>query len=201
MFRIVAVLLMCVVGTGYSAPRPKGGDKPFVYTATTVGDKWVIASDYGRGLRDDLIYEVTAVERRDGAVVVTTERRPVKGAGRFIIKSRLAESGEFLLEEGEVRYDPPVRVLPLPIKEKDTWKYEKPGIVKWTYTAGPEEDVEVPAGKFRSRRIDGEGESEGKPVKCTEWIVPGHPTVKSVIWLGDDKIVQVLKSFTPGKKE
>jgi hypothetical protein len=49
MLRTIAVLLACVVGTGYSAPRPKGGDKLVAYSPTMVGDKWVIASDHGGG--------------------------------------------------------------------------------------------------------------------------------------------------------
>jgi hypothetical protein len=112
----------------------------------------------------------------------------------------VCEAGEFLLEEGDKRYDPPVRLLPSPIKEKDTWKWEK-RFVKWTWTAGPEEEVEVPAGKFKALRIDGVGEADGTPAKCTQWLVPRHPTIKTVLWLGNDKIVEVLKSFTPGKKE
>jgi hypothetical protein len=201
MSRTVAVLLVWVLVVGCRAPKTTSSDKFVSYTPTTVGDKWLIASDYGDGFRDDFTYEVTAVERRDGALVVTTERRPVTGTARFIEKAKVSDAGLFLMEEGEHRYDPPVLYLPMPVKEKDTWKSERPGIAKWTYTAGPEEEVEVPAGRFKALRIDGVGESEGKPVRCTLWKARGHPAVKTVLWLGDDKIVEVLKSFTPGKKE
>jgi hypothetical protein len=201
MSRPAALLLACVVAIGCRAPKTTNTDKVFAYTPTTVGDKWLMASDYGDGFRDDCIYEVTAVESQDGVIVVTTERRPVNGTARFVSKTKVSDSGLFLMEEGEHRYDPPVLFLPMPVKEKDTWKSDRPGVAKWTYTAGPEEEVEVPAGRFKALRIDGVGESDGKQVRCALWKVPGHPAVKTELWLGNDKIVEVLKSFTPGKKE
>src|SRR5258708_3150960 len=139
---ILLLLFLCVVTTGCRAPKPKNGDKLLAHIPTTVGDKWQIASDYGGGFKDDSIYEVTAVERQDGALVVTTERRSAKGTSPFISRKKVSEVGEFLMEEGEDRYDPPVCVLPMPIKGKDTWKWAKK-FVKWTSTAGPDEDVEV----------------------------------------------------------
>jgi hypothetical protein len=118
----------------------------------------------------------------------------------MISKGRITEAGEFLLQEGEHHYDPPVYLGPRQIKDNDFWKVEKLS-TKLTFTAGPEEEVEVPAGKFKARRINGVGESDGMPVKCTRWVLPDYPTIKTVLWLGDDEIVEVLKSFTPGKKE
>ena len=47
----------------------------------------------------------------------------------------------------------------------------------------------------------GEGESEGKPVRSTKWVVTGYPTIKSVIRFDDGgEVVEVLKSFTRGTK-
>src|SRR5262245_5935051 len=92
MSRIFAVSLACAVAMGCRAPKPKNGDEPVIYMPTTVGDKWLIASDYGGGFRDDLTYEVISVERLDGALVVTTVRRPVKGTARFIEKTKVSDA-------------------------------------------------------------------------------------------------------------
>jgi hypothetical protein len=94
----------------------------------------------------------------------------------------------------------------------DSWEWEKPGVAKWKYKAVKEEEVEVPAGKFKALRIEGEGTIQERaikavrPAKLTEWISPGYPTIKSITKVGDGSEIcdgettTVLKSFTPGKK-
>ena len=62
------------------------------------------------------------------------------------------------------------------------------------------EKVEVPAGKFKSIRVEQETEANGKTVRYEEWYAPEVGLVKKVFHhLGAAKQVQVLKSFTPGK--
>jgi hypothetical protein len=39
------------------------------------------------------------------------------------------------------------------------------------------------------------------PSRCSLWYAPGLGVVKSVIKLGDDEIVEVLKSFAPGPSQ
>jgi len=142
---------------------------------------------------------------KDGAIFVTALReqfRREKSLGRMVSKTKVSDDGKYLLQEGEQRYDPPIRMnAPVSIKEGDSWELDKPGL-KLKFRAGKEEEVEVPAGKFKARRIDGKGESDGKPTTCTLWQIPGrHPTIKSAYQFEDGgEVVEVLKSFTPGKK-
>jgi hypothetical protein len=198
MSRIIALSLACGVVIGCKPPKSLGGD-PLVARVPSVGDKWITLSTVDDIAVGEETSEVTAVEH--GALVVTTKKKTKRGRELPPAKTKLSDAGIFLIEESGHRYDPPICVQPKAIKEKDTWKWEKPGIVKWSFTAGPEEEVEVPAGKFKALRIDGEGESEGKLVKCNHWVLPGYPTIKTVLWIGKDKTVEILKSFTPGKKE
>ena len=172
MLRRLAVLFVLAVSvlTGCSAPRTEAGGRSVVYTPTTVGDKWVMVEEGGPAALEET-HEVTAVESKDGAIFVTETVK--RRRAETVVLRRVSDTGEYLLQEGKTLYDPPIRVLPAPIKEGNRWHWEKPGIVKWTYTAGKEEEVEVPAGKFKALRIEGEGQSEGKPVKCTQWLAPG----------------------------
>lgn len=203
----VALALAVFVPLALPAPGPKDGDKSPVYVPTTVGDKRVYESDYGGGLKVEETSEVTAVERKDGAVLVTVKTSgsgKAAGTGGRVSQSRMSGQGLFLLSEAGHVYDPPVRLLPLPLKEGDAWEWEKP-FVKWKFTAGKEEEVEVPAGKYTARRVDGVGavretpmQAKPTPTRCTLWYAPDLGVVKSVIKLGDDEIVEVLKSFSPG---
>ena len=72
---------------------------------------------------------------------------------------------------------------------------------KFKYTTGKEEEVEVPAGKFKAIRVEMENVINGAVFRTTYWHAPGAGMVKIVSHdhkRGDR--VQVLKSFTPGKK-
>jgi hypothetical protein len=64
---------------------------------------------------------------------------------------------------------------------------------------GREEEVEVPAGKFKALRVEAEQELGANVFKSTLWYAPGVGLVKSVTNTNGTERVQVLKSFTPGK--
>jgi hypothetical protein len=98
-------------------------------------------------------------------------------------------------------YDPPVCLLKLPAKPGDTWTTELSGKGqprKTIYTYRGEEEVEVPAGKFKALKIESEMET-GKSVRATFWYVAGIGMVKSSTKFGDTERVYALKSFTAGK--
>jgi hypothetical protein len=176
-----------------------------------VGDKWLI-SDVSVGVpADERASEVTKAERKDGELFVTVTVFTRRGEIARRDQIRLSDSGEFLIDDRDGHYDPPIRRLPMPLKVGDSWEWEKPGLQKWKFRAVTEEDVEVPAGTFKALRIEGEGTLHepkigDRPAKWTEWISPGYPTVKSVIRVGDGSAIcdgertEVLKSFTPAKK-
>ena len=67
---------------------------------------------------------------------------------------------------------------------------------------GKEEDVEVPAGKYRAVRIDVEIESPGRAGETTRssiWYAPRVGVVRQVHGEPDTGYVKVLKSFKSGK--
>jgi hypothetical protein len=74
---------------------------------------------------------------------------------------------------------------------------------KVAYRVAWEEEVEVPAGKFKAVRVEAVRAAGGREVRYTTWYAPGVGVVKHV--LGDEadrdnSQVQALKAFTSGKK-
>jgi hypothetical protein len=70
------------------------------------------------------------------------------------------------------------------------------------FTVGGEEEVEVPAGKFKAIRIRQESTLKNRSVsRVIDWWAPGRGTVKSrQIYDDGTEVVRVLKSFKPAKK-
>ena len=99
-------------------------------------------------------------------------------------------------------------MLKLPAKEGDSWSYESGGgdgpiAHKTTYTVGKEEEVEVPAGKFKAIRVDKELKYDigngPTTIKTSSWYATKVGLIKSVTNPGATQTTMVLKSFTPGK--
>jgi hypothetical protein len=178
-----------------AAPAPKGGEVP-LYFPTTVGDTAV----YETTLRD-LQYEhterVTKVSKEGDGVRVTVEEkefgRPAREYEKLVSAAGVLHTQTF----GQA-LDPPAPDLRLPAKAGDKWAWEA---AKGTtrYTVVKEEEVEVPAGKFKAIRVEAEGPDSKS--RSEVWWAPRVGLVKQVFDLGDNvQQIQVLKSFTPGGK-
>jgi|SRR5947209_7560648 len=200
---ITLCLLICLaVPHAESAPK-KGDDKPVVlYLPTTVGDKRVLETTWG-GKTEKSTEWVTAVERRAGVTVVSVGPE----AGGPAHRRYEASADGVVWVANEVRaLDPPFRLLKLPAKEGEAWARDvgPPGqVLTFKLTTGGEEEVEVPAGKFRAVRVEAEA---GLPApfavtRTTYWHAPGVGVVKTVEQIKGGDRVEVLKSFTPGPKK
>jgi DUF3108-like len=145
---------------------------------------------------------VTAVETKGGMTVVSFAREE---GGPPLYQYGASADGVFgVSSEGEV-YDRPFQVLKLPPREGEAWEVEPPATPgqparKFKYTTGKEEEVEVPAGKFKAVRVEVESMINGAVHRTTHWHAPGVGMVKSVTPDKRGDRVQVLKAFTPGKK-
>jgi hypothetical protein len=200
MLALALTVFVPVVG---AAPKPKGDDKPVPYLPTTVGDTRVLESTWN-GKSTETTEWVTAIETKGGMTVVSFTR---KEGGPTMYQYGASADGMFRVSSGELVYDPPYRLLKLPPKEGETWEVESPATPgnpsqKFKYTTGKEEEVEVPAGKFKSVRVEMENVINGVVLRTTYWHAPGAGMVKIVSH--DDKRgdrVQVLKSVTPGARK
>lgn len=196
-------------GTGVGpAPKGPGGEAGF-YLPTTVGDTSVFQGT-GASKDDEGTQVVTAVEKKDGAVLVTLRKEVVaKVMGvtskfQVLEQHQVSERGVFQVAHGKQALDPSVCHLRLPAKERDTWTADVPvegvaGPARITYTTGKAEVVEVPAGKFHAVRVEMVGKVGETTIRGTNWYAPGRGIVKTMIESPGSVKVVVLKSFTPGK--
>jgi hypothetical protein len=193
-------LLLNLGALAFAAPAPKDAAKEPLYLPTTVGDKRVLETSTG-GKTGEVVEWVTAVEKKGGMTIVSFSRE--KG-GPTLYRYGASNDGVFRVSAGEKVYDPPHRLLKLPSKEGETWEettsLEGAANPQVKYTTGKEEDIEVPAGKFRAIRVEAESDINGAIIRTTYWHVVGLGAVKILTSYKDGDRVQVLKSFTPGKK-
>ena len=202
MFRFSVAFLALWAPTAVAAPAVKG--KAVFYHPTKVGDTRVYETTSNNVGLQEHTEEVTKVETKDGTFQVIVKRSNAGPAG--------ADSTFEVSEKGVTRLKLGTRetltpLLRLPAKEGDTWTSQPqppagaaPINAKQIYTIGKEEDVEVPAGKFKAIRVETESFVEDeKRASASAWYAPGVGLVKSVTRLGTNERTMVLKSFNPGK--
>jgi hypothetical protein len=194
MYRPLLALLVAVPVS--AAPAVKGTGGP-LYFPTQVGAKTVMEISVDGALlgKNPGAFEVTetvsAVEVKDGTYRVTVER---ESKGNFVTVYEVSAKGVFRVASGGSALAEPVPLLKLPARPGDTWK-----TASGTATVGKEEEIEVPAGKFKAIPVTTERETAGRTVKTTTWLAPDVGVVKRVGTVNDITTVYVLKSFTPGK--
>jgi hypothetical protein len=197
MFRlsVITFALVPLATVTPAAPVPKDAGKTVLYFPTSVGAKWVYKSG-----KTEWVEQVTAVEEKDGAWVVTIG--DVVGDKVTPSYKRLVSPNGLFTGPGglkEVRFA--LTLLKLPAKPRDEWEWARDKGGAMICTVVGTEVVEVPAGKFRAVRVEStlrNGE-DTEPVQ-TGWFAPGVGQVKLVLWGGDGELSTVLKSFTPGKE-
>jgi hypothetical protein len=195
-------LLSATVGPFAARAAPRGKDTPgeTLYFPTAVGTKWV----YQSADKFERAEEVMAVEEKDGAFRVTVGR--VRG-GELAAESLVSVSaaGLSVLTLAVADLTEPLVLLRLPHAAGNNWEPAlagKPwGRVVGTAVADGPDRIEVPAGVYQAIRVRTEipfidGRKGKGLAKKTVWYAPGVGVVKEVD--GDD--IQVLKTFTPGKK-
>jgi hypothetical protein len=199
MLRTLLVLL--AASAALAAPAPKA-PKAEPYFPTAKGATKVFQTTLGDEVAE-VTETVTAVDQKDGTVRVTVSRNVnTDPAGQSV--TEVSEKGLSLLSTDGDTYPVPAPLLRLSARAGETWTWEreKPGggtAVRTTYTARGEEDVEVPAGKFRAIRIDSQLEIKSRVLTSSHWYAPGVGLVKMVSTSGGVDRTQALKSFTPGK--
>lgn len=126
---------------------------------------------------------------RDGTRV-GTEHVAVKDDGIY----------RFTLNNNKV--DPPVCFLKLPARKGESWKIEarlEGETIRATLRVG-EEDVTVPAGRFKAITVSTEdGTVNDTPLRFTTWYAEGVGMVKQVIHLNGSEVRLELTKYTPGR--
>jgi hypothetical protein len=201
MSRAVAVVLLVPL-LAIAAPAVK--PKAVYYHPTRVGDTRVYEFTNGDE-KYEATEEITKVTDKDGVlqVICSWTRDGMAGAVNTV---EVSERGVSEPSMG-VGVAPVRQALRLPAKEGESWSYELtkklPARVtppKLTFVTGKEEEVTVPAGKFRAIRVSVEMFSNGEVQgTMTYWHTPGVGLVKMTTTGGKGERTQILKSFKPGR--
>ena len=181
------ILALIIAFTAMAAPTSKAEKIDELYFPVQVGAKRVLK---GPGRTETMT--VTKVEENDGKYTVTVETSFVEMPWRkdsYVYE--VSKDGLFRKIEGGKA----ATLLKLPHAEGTTWTSEhvKPGD-KLTYTVGKQEEVEVPAGKYKAIRVEHVLEElGGETKKGTYWYAAGVGSIKE----GRNELME----FTPGKAD
>jgi hypothetical protein len=205
MTRVAAVGsgLFVAASLALAAPERKTADGPPPYLPTAVGATAVYRTTAGK-LAMETTDTVKEVAKTAGGVRVTVERTSGSGFRPAEEQTDVTASGLTRVRSGGRATDPPMPVLKVPAKAGDAWEWEatkadgEPAQKVKVKVLG-EEEVEVPAGKFRAVRVEVEEEERGRTTRSEAWYAPKVGLVKRVFHRGTFDQVQVLQSFTPGK--
>ncbi|WP_020468078.1 TapB family protein [Zavarzinella formosa] len=193
-FAVLALLTLCL--PIFAQPK----DKPTYYYTTKVGDT-VVREVTANGKTTDKSSTVDSVEEKDGVLTVVV--KPTGKPGAPAIETMLVSKTELTLPpQGPI--DVPITFLKLPAKKGDTWESMKTskgagGVIFKSACMG-EEEVEVPAGKFKAIKVETAVMTPTEEYsRMTMWHAPGVGLVKLMTKSGGRETSSVLKSFTPGK--
>ncbi|HXX92507.1 MAG TPA: hypothetical protein VEN81_02675 [Planctomycetota bacterium] len=188
-----------------------GGDS---YFPLGKGHKWVYKTDYDEDTL--IVHEVTASEKVGDAECLVVETRSInekESRNRLLRKEWLGVSDEGIrihkIQRGRTEMDieTPFFKLKRDLRKDDEWEGEakaEENPAKHHYRVETEEEVEVPAGKFKAIKVMVKVESGSRHVaEGYEWYAKGVGMVKSEMTIkfqGEGPtIVSELKEFKPGK--
>lgn len=191
MSRLFAALAVpAVLMAATAAPVPKAPPKPEYYFPTEVGAERVFRLANGGEKRD----VVSAVEKDGDGLLVSMSDPARKDAVNRVLY--VAKDKVQIVQQDQHRYATPLLVFRPDAKPGDTWSFTGDPAEQVQRCAG-EEEVEVPAGKFKAVRVDyGQETPQGFSVETTVWYAPGLGSVRQVV---GGKEYLSLKSFTRGK--
>jgi len=195
---LASSLIVFPAGWAGAAGPVKAGT---LYFPNKVGDKLVYESTTSE-VRSERTAEVTAVEVKEGVALVTTRNSGAVGEWEETSQQHeVSGRGVFVVRSGKKPVDPPNCLLRLPPKVGDAWERQLPGgsSAKFEYSVIGEEEIEVPAGKFHTVRVDSTITIDDSVARTSTWFAVDRGPVKYVLKTSGQEFNVVLKSFTPGK--
>jgi hypothetical protein len=199
---LIALTSLGAVVPLLAAPVPKHlfTKEPPLYYSTQKGTRWV----YLEG-KVEHHYEITDVEKTKANAAFLVSVAEVKGGKRTPYRTmEVSPRGLVWVETSErAAFDEPVSMLRCPVAANEKWSYQTSGPggignTKGTMTVVGVEDIEVPAGKFSTVRVDQEYKLVGldKQFRHSFWYAKDVGLVKADYGAS----TLVLKSFIGGKK-
>lgn len=196
MHTLSAFASIAFLASAFAAPGPKDKESD-LYFPTKEGATRIMEMTMARRTYETK-ETVAKVEVKDGKYLVTVDAELPDSKHSHVLEvsstgvRRVARDGKDLSE--------PAVLLRLPSKVGDVRTIDRDR-EKTTITFEKEEEIEVPAGKFKAMMMVSEGKSDKGTVTTTQWFAAGVGLVKAVTVNGilNDRSDYVLKSFKPGK--
>jgi hypothetical protein len=174
------------------------------YYPLKVGNKWTyqIESDAVPKGSSKLIHQIAKIDKKAGVSLAQLEivaRDKVTASEHLSI----TDKGIFRNNYNGEEITPPTCILKFPIKKNNTWKTESMGgKEKLNVTCkSDEEEIEVPAGKFKTVKVvsDAEVVGAGIIVSTTYWFAQGVGVVKQHVNINSMQFTLLLEKFEEGK--
>ena len=174
------------------------------YYPLKVGNKWTyqIESDAVAKGSSKLMNQIAKIEKIDG---VSLSRLETTAKGKVVASEHLSitDKGIFRNRYNGTEVSSPICMLKFPIKKGSTWKVEsKVGEEKLSVSCkSDEEEIEVPAGKFKTVKVvmDAEVVGAGIIVSTTYWFSQGVGVVKQHVNINSMQFTLLLEKFEEGK--
>ncbi|MFM7132058.1 MAG: hypothetical protein ACKO5E_09580 [bacterium] len=171
------------------------------YYPLKVGTQWYYKGE-ANGTPLQLRNEVTKIENING---VEMGRIETFAQERSVANEHISSNakGVFRNRIQGVEPDPAVMILQFPVKPGDKWTVDSKvsgETIKGVYKT-EEEEVTVPAGKYKAIKVvsDAEVIPSGQKVLSTVWMVDGVGIVKQITDLGQVQVKLELEKFVAGK--
>lgn len=210
MRKVIGTMLIALAIVSAGDPRPaagqatkeKGGEpskaKAADYYPLAVGTKWHYEIENGNGQKVQLVYQIAKLERIEGRELARLEIIARGQKTQYTEHLHSDAAGVYRDRMHNLDFSPPLCLIKYPVKTGERWTSEFTAgghRMKVEGTAGPAEEVKVPAGKFRaipcSLTI-----SDGKDSSTTiNWFAPGVGIVKQKTPLGTRGIFMELTRF------
>jgi uncharacterized protein DUF3108 len=182
--RILSVLGVVALIVAMPAPRSTAQGDKTEYMPLKVGSKWTYKVEFG-GQNLTIPQKCTKIEKKGEHEVASLEME-VMG---MTVTEQLSSNakGVFRHSFNGVPVEPPIQALKLPIKKGETWEAEIEIMgqkVKATMKSDGEEEVTVPAGKYKAVAVGMEIAVMGQQVKAKNWFAPNVGIVKQTFDIG-----------------
>lgn len=182
------------------APAAQAGDKTPNYYPLQVGNEWHYQADSG-GKKESIVTKITKKDKVDGIEMAVLEGM---AGGKVVATEHLVQSdkGVFRHRFNNQPSDPPFPLLRYPVKAGDKWmgKVQFAGAdATYTAVAAEEDNVEVPAGKYKTVRVRVDLAEGDNKITTTYWWADGIGFVKQTIESGPISITLRLEKMVKAK--
>ena len=199
--RLFAGTFLVFAATVAAPPRLLADDKvkPPEYLPLKEGLKWHYQLE-ANGQKLQIVTQIAKIEAINGQSLARFET-VVNGNVAASEHYSVTTKGIFRHRFNGVEISPPVCVLKFPVKNGDSWESENEVGEQTAKMACRvvTEEVEVPAGKFKTVSVQVVGDAAGMKITTTYWFAAGIGIVKQIAEIAGQKIEMKLEKIERGQ--